>query len=83
MAVFGFYRAYTFSDSGPQILGLDNLRERERVLVRLEDVGTMLRMDLLIVVIVSFVPQRVFKYLTTILYVPIKKMGINICSHAL
>lgn len=83
--MFGFFRAYTFSDSGPQILGLDNLRERERerVLVRLEDVGAMLRMDLLIVVIVSFVPQRVFRYLTKVLYVPIKKMGINICSHAL
>lgn len=53
------------------------------MLVRLEDVGTMLRMDLLIVVIVSFVPQRVFRYLTKVLYVPIKKMGINICSHAL
>lgn len=54
--MFGFYRANTFSDSGPQILGLDNLkkRERERVLVRLKDVGTMSRMDLVIVVIVSF-----------------------------
>lgn len=49
--MFGFYRAYTISHSGPQILGLDNLkeRERERVLVRLKDVGTMLRMDLVIV----------------------------------
>lgn len=77
MAVFGFYRANTFSDSGPQILGLDNLkkRERERVLVRLKDVGTMSRMDLVIVVIVSFVPQRVFKSLNKSIIRTNQKMG--------
>lgn len=77
MPVFGFYRANTFSDSGPQILGLDNLkkRERERVLVRLKDVGTMSRMDLVIVVIVSFVPQRVFKSLNKSIIRTNQKMG--------
>lgn len=77
MAVFGFYRANTFSDSGPQILGLDNLkkRERERVRVRLKDVGTMSRMDLVIVVIVSFVPQRVFKSLNKSIIRTNQKMG--------
>lgn len=77
MAVFGFYRANTFSDSGPQILGLDNLkkRERERVLVRLKDVGTMSRMDLVIVGIVSFVPQRVFKSLNKSIIRTNQKMG--------
>lgn len=79
MAVFGFYRANTFSDSGPQILGLDNLkkreRARERVLVRLKDVGTMSRMDLVIVVIVSFVPQRVFKSLNKSIIRTNQKMG--------
>lgn len=77
MAVFGFYRANTFSDSGPQILGLYNLkkRERERVLVRLKDVGTMSRMDLVIVVIVSFVPQRVFKSLNKSIIRTNQKMG--------
>lgn len=84
--MFGFYRAYTFSNSGPQILGLHNLRERKReiVLVRLKDVGTMLRMDLVIVVIiVSVVPQRVFKSFNKSIIRTHQKMGINICSHAL
>lgn len=45
------------------------------MLVRLKDVGTMSRMDLVIVVIVSFVPQRVFKSLNKSIIRTNQKMG--------